>query len=249
MPVEISIREALHRTADYLTRGSHFCRELAGATRTALGACLRECLNDTDGPPLVLDVGAFHGLFARAVLDCRQDATVHCFEPQPGACEVLLEWSRSYHHVYVHPVAVGAKEGQIDLHVNEFGPASSVLGLAEACRRCFPVVGNVQRISVPVRTLDSMLHELDIQGHVHLLKLDVQGYEGEVLRGARELLARTRWLLTEVSFTPLYQGGILVDELCSYLRAANFELTGTHGWSEGRSGAPVQADFLFRRSS
>jgi hypothetical protein len=80
-----------------------------------------------------------------------------------------------------------------------------------------------------------------------LLKLDVQGYELEVLRGAEATLRQTRAVLCEVSFREFYTGQPLFTEVVAYLGARGFTL---HALAEGTAlGAPlVQADALFLKA-
>jgi hypothetical protein len=59
---------------------------------------------------------------------------------------------------------------------------------------------------------------------VLFLKIDTQGYEDRVLRGAETLLKRTRGLQLELSLVPLYAGQRQFDELLPELQAAGFEL-------------------------
>lgn len=125
----------------------------------------------------VVDVGANLGyyalLFARAV---RPGGRVDCFEPEPQNVETLAENVRANRlekSVRVHPVAVGEKAGSVRLDPGLNG-----------------VVTEHGALEVPVRRLDDLD---DLHGRpVDFLKVDVEGYEGPVLRGAARLLARDR---------------------------------------------------------
>ena len=80
-----------------------------------------------------------------------------------------------------------------------------------------------------------------------LIKLDVQGFEMEVLKGAAATLQRTRWVLGEVSFRVFYEGQVLFSELAGFLATQGFEVC-AFGHSM-RSGVPLaQVDALFRRT-
>ncbi|MGB0570872.1 MAG: FkbM family methyltransferase [Alphaproteobacteria bacterium] len=72
------------------------------------------------------------------------------------------------------------------------------------------------------------------------MKIDVQGFELEVLRGASDLLA---------AFEVLYEGQALAEDVIVYLVAAGFAEVGRHNVSIGPEGVPIQADFLFYRES
>jgi hypothetical protein len=81
-----------------------------------------------------------------------------------------------------------------------------------------------------------------------LLKLDVQGFELEVLRGAEKALQSAKWVLSEVSFESYYDQQALFAEIAGYLAAHGFEVCAFGQFFI--PGVPVgQTDVLFRRRS
>ncbi len=80
-----------------------------------------------------------------------------------------------------------------------------------------------------------------------LLKIDVQGYELELLRGAERSLAAIDEILVECSFVELYAGQPLADDVVCHLRERGFGLNGVHSVARGADGRPLQADLLFSR--
>jgi hypothetical protein len=100
-----------------------------------------------------------------------------------------------------------------------------------------------QRV-VPIVPLLQYLSPENIQSPA-LLKIDVQGYELEVLKGCEPLLACFRYVYSECSFVELYQGQALAGDVILYLIDRNFELSGVYGQVEDANRRPVQADFLF----
>jgi hypothetical protein len=77
--------------------------------------------------------------------------------------------------------------------------------------------------TVNVDTLDRVLAERQFHP-VDLLKIDAEGYEREILRGARETLKHTRQVLIEVRFYELFKGGPLFEEIHEVLTGAGFSL-------------------------
>jgi hypothetical protein len=99
---------------------------------------------------------------------------------------------------------------------------------------------------VPTGPLSDYLHHDDL-GSRNLLKVDTQGFELEVLRGAEGLLDRFSAIYCELSFKELYVGQPLASEVIAYLFQRNWSLAGIYNViSEGNLG-PLQADMLFLR--
>lgn len=77
------------------------------------------------------------------------------------------------------------------------------------------------------------------------LKLDVQGFELEALRGCEDLLGHFSNVYAECSFVELYSGQALAHEIISWLRERGFSLSGVYNMGYDRNGRAVQGDFLF----
>lgn len=80
------------------------------------------------------------------------------------------------------------------------------------------------------------------------MKLDVQGFELEVLRGAVRTLEQIEVLEAELSLVPLYDGAPLFGDVVRYLDERNFGLLGREpGFADPRTGALLQVDGLLAR--
>ena len=82
-----------------------------------------------------------------------------------------------------------------------------------------------------------------------MLKLDVQGFELEALRGCEDLLECFSYVYAECSFVELYTGQALADEVILWLRERNFHLRGVYNVFYDKKGQAIQGDFLFKRNS
>ena len=128
--------------------------------------------------PVVIDAGANVGVTAVWWLANHPGATLHCFEPEPGNVEFLRANVGGRPNVSVHGVALGAEAGSAELTLGEHSAVHSLV---------MHDVGS-RTITVPVWRLDNFLAEQQI-AHVDLLKLDVEGFEVEVLQGFGDRLA------------------------------------------------------------
>ncbi|WP_226366707.1 FkbM family methyltransferase [Pseudonocardia sp. ICBG162] len=188
----------------------------------------------------VVDVGASRGQFATFARHTWPAARIVCFEP-------LAEAARRIHEVVpgrveVHVTAVGSSPGAVDIHVSGHDDSSSLLPIGHQAE-VFPGTAATGTREVPVTTLAG--HLATAEGPV-LLKIDVQGFELEVLRGAGDDLGRVDELLCECSFVELYTGQALAGEVVGFLADRGFDLVHVSGVTT-RAGRQLQADLLFRR--
>lgn len=191
----------------------------------------------------VLDVGASRGQFALFAIERFPGARVICFEPLPESRVALDAVLRG--RVHVHPFAVGAGSGAATLHVSGHDDSSSLLPIGRRQVDEFPGTEEARTLEVAIVALADHL-TADLPGP-RLLKIDVQGLELDVLRGAGDALDLIDEAFVECSFVELYDGQALADEVIEFLLARGLRLVGVHGISYSADGAAVQADFFFRR--
>lgn len=196
-------------------------------------------------PRTVIDVGANVGQFAIASAKTFPGAKVYSFEPAPDCVESLRSNTRALSGIEIFPVAVGDTSGTVELHVNRHAHSSSLLPLDARHRDAFPEAVETGSVAVPLRTIDEMLDGKDLPYPV-LMKLDVQGYEPQALRGAVRTLARIDYLLIEVSFKPMYQGEMLFDQVAALAEQLGFRFLRPLDWlAHPGSGEILQMDALF----
>jgi FkbM family methyltransferase len=133
----------------------------------------------------VFDVGAFIGLYALGFSAAAGDAgTVTCFEPNPYTLAVLrktVEANRA-HNVILEQKALGSSPGEADLWVRGTASTSSLHGVRILGR------GRLEKVPCVVTTLDQYVAT---SGRVpDVLKIDVEGFEWEVLQGANDTLPK-----------------------------------------------------------
>ena len=145
---------------------------------------------------MIFDVGANCGLFA-AMAAHRCPAAVHAFEP---SAELHPFIHANAPAAVVHPLAVGETPGEVTFFVNRFSQQTN--SLLESAVVPFGKPGSVDRRTVPQVSIDSFCDEHKVPS-IDVLKLDVQGAEGHVFRGAKRMLPHTRLLLIETTWLEL----------------------------------------------
>jgi FkbM family methyltransferase len=197
---------------------------------------------------VVLDVGAHEGDFSECVLAHQPWARLHAFEPLPGAFAELRRRLAPFGGVELWPFALGSREEVRGLTVRRYAQATSFLPNGPVLDEGLFGLDFSTRETLPVRVRRLADHAAE-RGivRVDLLKLDVQGFEIEVLEGAGRLLETTGWVYAEAHLKPLYEGGPLLGELARFLEGRGFALVRTTAPRLDRRGEPVECDAIFRR--
>jgi FkbM family methyltransferase len=198
-------------------------------------------------PANVVDVGANVGQFSLLAATLCPNARIIAFEPMPDAAATYRKLFAGNARVTLHQLAIAADSGEATLHVSARADSSSLLPIGEGQTTVFPGTEEVGAMQIETAPLDAVLKPEDIVSPA-LMKIDLQGYELEVLRGSAALLPRFDHIYVEASFVPLYEGQPLYDEVASFLKEHGFHEAERHNLTVDAKGAPVQADFLFARS-
>ena len=197
--------------------------------------------------PVLIDGGAAGGATVRKLRQRFPTARIHAFEPLPQRLEHLRKRHGHDPLLTVHPHALGPEATTVTFNVTANLNSSSLLRPSTLARQQHGDNLTVaQQITVEQVRLDDALPR-DTTPEVHLLKLDLQGYELHALRGATDLLTRTRAVLCEVEFIPLYEGQPLFAEIDQHLRAAGFHLHNLYHLWTLPTGQLTSADALFLR--
>ncbi len=196
-------------------------------------------------PPRVIhDIGANVGTWTCLAKSLYPGAAVEAFEPLEAHKGDFVRWTAPWKDVRLHSVALGPRDGSVTLEMTDFADATSVLPLTDEGRRTFNIAPAGRR-EVPMATLDGLVASGLVRAP-DLLKLDVQGYEIEALRGGDRSLRGARAVICEVSFRRFYERQPLFAEVVAYLAERGF-LLHAFGWSLNAGEPLSQADALFLR--
>ncbi|MBJ7339103.1 MAG: FkbM family methyltransferase [Mycolicibacterium sp.] len=194
----------------------------------------------------VVDIGANRGQFALAARERWPTARVISFEPLEKPAATFRRVFATDELVSLHEAAVGPREAVGTMHLSRSDDSSSLLAITRLQDTVFPGTDEIGTVDVRVATLGAFVQADSIVAPA-LLKIDVQGYELEVLRGCEPLLQAFDRIYCECSFLELYEGQGLAGAVIAWLAERGFTLAGVFNAAYGDDGRAVQADFLFSR--
>lgn len=152
-----------------------------------------------DGTAIVVDVGANIGQFAMAATSRLKPARIHSFEPSRRTFELLQAAVRNaglQDIIDPQNLALGDREGQAVLYSSHVGATiASFYNLHNPLSEFKPEFSE----TVTTTTLDAFCAESDIQ-RIDYLKIDVEGHEFSVLRGAQRMLSERKIRFIQFEF-------------------------------------------------
>jgi FkbM family methyltransferase len=163
--------------------------------------------------PVVFDVGANNGDWSAMVLKANKLAQIHAFEPQPALAAHI---AATYPTIAVNNSAVGESAGVLDLYDYADHPGSQHASLFKGV--IDTLHGGIPRITkVSVVTIDEYCRAHRVE-YIDFLKIDVEGFELSVLRGAKEMLAGGNIEAIQFEFTEINViGRTFLQDFMSYL--------------------------------
>jgi FkbM family methyltransferase len=153
-------------------------------------------------PEVIYDIGASTSRWSSELVEVFPDATYHLFEPLAKIVPTYREGMESaqlkYPRFHVHPIALGETSGTTRIAITPNPKGSTVLPVASEPSQWFPEIA-----TVPLQSLDELL-AAGMVPTAQLFKLDVQGSEDRILRGAQRALKSAQVLQIECWFYPCY---------------------------------------------
>jgi FkbM family methyltransferase len=202
----------------------------------------------TAGIQTVIDIGANTGQFASAIRAVLPEARIYAFEPLQVCFPRLLKRMHGHGRFEAFCTALGDRSGEVRFWKSEFLESSSILEMGRLHKEAFPWTSSNTSITVPIQRLDEYIGRMDLSPKV-LLKIDVQGYEKQVLEGGLETIKAVDYLILEASMVPLYEGESSFEQIYDLLRSLGFTYSGNvDQMLSPLDQSILQIDALFRRS-
>ena len=187
---------------------------------------------------LIFDVGANIGQSVERFKQYFPHATIHSFEPSAKAFSLLEQKASAYANVTPHQLALGAQSGELALFENSSSDMNSFLEMGSGGSG--EIIGQT---IVPVKTIDQFCAEQNI-AQIDILKIDAQGFDFEVIKGAKEsiLANKVKLIYFEIIFSEMYKNVPRFSVVYDFLLDHGFVLVslydfhyqeGLAGWTDG----------------
>ena len=161
-------------------------------------------------PKVIFDIGAYKGDWTKMCFKICPKSKFYLFEPQ----DYLRKYLNSFQNknIVYENILFGDQDNK-EVKFYQFRTSSQVLKFGE----------NIPSVKKRTRSLDNYIKENKIES-IDILKIDVQGYELNVLKGAISSLGMIEILIIEVSFLEIYEKSPLASRIIKFLDENNFQI-------------------------
>lgn len=197
----------------------------------------------------VFDVGANTGNFAQQLRrDIGYKKRILSFEPLSSAFELLMANAKGDLNWKIFNFALGDYEARQEINIAGNSYSSSFLDMLPSHERSAPESKYIGREMREIKTIDSIFGNLCEPGNNVYLRIDAQGFESKILKGAEKSLAHIDSVQMEMSLVPLYKDELLFNELYMFMSEKGYSLIAIEsGFSDPVSGQLMQVDGIFHR--
>lgn len=204
--------------------------------------------SSSSGEVVVFDVGAFVGETALKYNSLFPGSTIYAFEPFPDSYAQLAQNTAAHSNIIAVNKGVGDREGSSKFNSNSFAPTNSLLSTHQSSGEVWGsgLLETTATIDIELTTIDSFVAAHKIS-NIHVLKMDVQGAEYLVLKGAEKSLQQgvIKMVYTEIITMPTYEGQLDFDEILRLMKSYGFKLFNLYNWSITKEGELRQVDAIF----
>ncbi len=196
-------------------------------------------------PRVIFDVGANVGQTARRYAGYFPTARIHSFEPFPESYQKLAQTAAKFgDRVIAHPFGLGETTQTQTMYIAPKSVMNSMLPPAADAQTAWK--DQVRETSVEIQRLDAFVAANAIP-HIDLLKIDTEGFEMQVLRGAGDLLAPAtiRMVLVEIQFGSVYEGQTNVSALLDFMAGHGYRLVDLYDKFRKTDPALLHCNILF----
>jgi FkbM family methyltransferase len=191
--------------------------------------------------PVIYDVGGSNGSWVNVMSKVFPQSRFELFEPlaeiHPKYKEILVYLKGIHTESYMNPIAIGDKDGSININIYDDPSASTTLPVGSSSR--------TKSATVPMRSIDSIVAS-KMCPPPDMIKIDIQGGELAALKGAQKTLKTVQFLMLETWVQRGYgKDTPLLGELMAFLSPFGFQPYEFADVFRSESGETVAIDVWF----
>ena len=206
---------------------------------------LEKLVKDIEVPETIIDIGSNKGQFILLMEQIFPNKIVYSFEPIIEMINKQKKFYKYKKNITFHNLALGSSICSKEFLITSRMDSSSFLKVVSNTNKS-KNYSVIEKRDIKVSTLDEIFLNEKIS-HPILIKMDVQGYELEVLKGANDLLKKIDYLLLEVSKNEMYQNQPTEKIIVEYLKIFNFEIYRSNDWLKIQNTNFNQRDIIFQK--
>lgn len=199
---------------------------------------------------LVFDIGANKGQYAKGIMDAGYNNRIVSFEPLSAVHSIIEKEAKKYPNWTVAPrCAIGSKNEIIEINISANSVSSTLLNMLDSHIEGAPESKIIGKEKVQVFPLDEIGSNYTKGSKNIFLKIDVQGFEQEVLKGAEKLLSTVKGIEMEMSIIPLYEDqSWLFAQILEFMEQKGFILMSlAPAFTDNKTGKVLQCNGIFFR--
>lgn len=180
--------------------------------------------------PVIFDVGANKGQSIDKFKSIWPGSKIHSFEPDKELFGHLSQKVTGQKDITLYEIALGDSNEVLTFHINQKKALNSVLELDQSPENRFSKKKILNSYQVQSKTLDTFINEYGFDQSIDLLKIDVQGFDLNVLKGSEYMLekGKIKSILIEINFHPMYLNQAKPWEIIEFLARYNISLVGLY---------------------
>tara|TARA_S200000501_G_scaffold209740_1_gene197063 strand:+ start:1797 stop:2513 length:717 start_codon:yes stop_codon:yes gene_type:complete len=193
----------------------------------------------------LIDVGSNKGQFILLCIKFFPNLLIYSFEPIKEALIKQKNLLSFKNNIYFYNTGIGNKKKKINFFITNRVDSSSFLTINKSKNYNKNYYVKEKR-KIKIQKLDQILNNKKLIKPV-LIKIDVQGFELEVLKGSKKTLPNIDYLLLEVSKNQMYNKQAIEIEIINFLKKEKFRIMVSSKWKRINNTEFMQRDILFKR--
>ena len=204
---------------------------------------LETLIKHINEPETIIDIGSNKGQFVLLIEKIFPGKKIYSFEPIIELINKQKKFFRYKRNINFYNIALGNANKFDRFLITNRTDSSSFLEIEN--KKNFSNYYSIkEERKIKINTLDKILYKKNLDNPI-LIKIDVQGFELEVLKGSQKLLKVTDFILLEVSKNEMYKKQPKDIEIINFLKKNNFKIFKSNKWSKIKNTNFKQRDILF----